>query len=195
MAHLAGSGDLQRLATAQLREHWVLYLVEGIVLIAVGAAAIFFPPAATLAATIFLGWLLLISGAVGLATTLYMRGPGFWWSLLSAIIGVAAGAVVIASPLQGAVSLTVILGIFFIVEGVVSILFAIDHRAGLPGAWAWMLASGIVDLALAAIIFAGLPGSAAWAIGLLVGINLVFGGVALVAMSLKARNLTPTARG
>src|ERR1700694_3110034 len=121
MAQQAGPGDLQRLAAAQLRQHWVLYLIEGIILVAIGAAAIFFPPAATLAATIFLGWLLLISGGVGLVTTLWVRGPGFWWSLVSAIIGIAAGAVLITSPLQGAVSLTIILGIFFIIEGVVSI--------------------------------------------------------------------------
>jgi uncharacterized membrane protein HdeD (DUF308 family) len=56
-----------------------------------------------------------------------------------------------------------------------------------------MLASGIVDLVLAAIIFAGLPLSAAWALGLLVGINLVFGGSALVAMALHARS--PDSRG
>jgi uncharacterized membrane protein HdeD (DUF308 family) len=51
-----------------------------------------------------------------------------------------------------------------------------------------MLLSGIIDLILAAIIFAGLPGTAAWALGLLVGINMLFGGAALIAMALAARN-------
>jgi uncharacterized membrane protein HdeD (DUF308 family) len=54
-----------------------------------------------------------------------------------------------------------------------------------------MLFSGLVDLFLAGIIFAGLPGTAAWAIGLLVGINLVFGGSALIAMALHARDINP----
>ena len=75
---------------------------------------------------------------------------------------------------------------------VVSVMFALDHRRELAGAWGWMLASGIVDLVLATIILAGLPGTAAWAIGLLVGINLTFGGVALVAMALQARKIDPT---
>ena len=55
-----------------------------------------------------------------------------------------------------------------------------------PGRWVWMLVSGIVDLILAGIIFAGLPGTALWALGLLVGINMVFGGAALIGMALAA---------
>ena len=66
-------------------------------------------------------------------------------------------------------------------------MYALEHRQQLSGRWGWMLASGIVDLILAAMIFAGLPGTAAWALGLLVGINMLFGGSALVAMALHAR--------
>jgi uncharacterized membrane protein HdeD (DUF308 family) len=68
-------------------------------------------------------------------------------------------------------------------------MFALDHRRELSGQWGWMLASGIVDLILAVMIFGGLPSTAAWAIGLLVGINLVFGGTALIAMALHARSV------
>jgi hypothetical protein len=74
------------------------------------------------------------------------------------------------------------------VEGIASILFALDHKRELSGRWGVMLFSGIVDLVLASIIFAGLPGTAAWAIGLLIGVNLVFGGAALIAMALHARD-------
>ena len=67
--------DGLRLAIAtSLHEHWVFYLVEGIVLIGLGTAAIVVPAVATLAVTIFLGWLFLISGIVGLFTTFWMRG-------------------------------------------------------------------------------------------------------------------------
>jgi uncharacterized membrane protein HdeD (DUF308 family) len=68
----------------------------------------------------------------------------------------------------------------FLIEGIASIMYALEHRQQLSGRWGWMLASGIVDLILAAMIFAGLPGTAAWALGLLVGINMIFGGSALV---------------
>ena len=76
---------------------------------------------------------------------------------------------------------------FFIIEGVASIMYAIEHKNELSGRWGWMLASGIIDLALAVMIWAGLPSSAEWAVGLLVGINLLFGGSALIAMALHAR--------
>lgn len=185
---------LRSTVTASMQEHWVLFLVEGIILVILGLAAIIVPPLATLAVAIFIGWLFLISGIVGLVTTFWMRhAPGFWWSLLSALLGIVAGIVLIGSPVSGAISLTLVLIVFFIIEGVASIMFALEHRGELSGRWGWMLASGIVDLVLAAIIFAGLPLSAAWALGLLVGINLVFGGSALVAMALHARS--PDSRG
>ena len=73
-------------------------------------------------------------------------------------------------------------------QGPVSILFALEHKRELSGRWGAMLFSGLVDLFLAAIIIEGLPGTAAWAIGLLIGVNLVFGGAALIAMALHARD-------
>jgi uncharacterized membrane protein HdeD (DUF308 family) len=181
--------DIRRAVVSAIREHWVLFLVEGIVLMLLGAAAIIVPVIATLAFTLLIGWLFLLSGAVGLVTTFWMRNaPGFWWSLLSAVVGIAAGIVLIRWPISGTVSLTLVLIAFFIVEGIATLMFAFEHRARLSGRWGWMLASGIVDLILAGIIFAGLPESATWALGLLVGINMLFGGSAMIAMALAARS-------
>jgi uncharacterized membrane protein HdeD (DUF308 family) len=185
---------IQRAVATSLHEHWVLFLVEGIVLVALGLLAIVLPPIATLAVEILFGWLFLISGVVGLITTFWMRqAPGFWWALLSAVLGIAAGIVLLAWPLSGVLTLTLILIVFFTIEGVASIMYALEHKRELSGRWGWMLASGIVDLIVAGIIFAGLPGTAAWAIGLLVGINMVFGGSALIAMALHARDIDPRA--
>jgi uncharacterized membrane protein HdeD (DUF308 family) len=183
---------IQRAVATSLHEHWVLFLVEGIVLVALGLLAIVLPPIATLAVEILFGWLFLISGVVGLITTFWMRqAPGFWWALLSAVLGIAAGIVLLAWPLSGVLTLTMILIVFFMIEGVASIMYALEHKRELSGRWGWMLASGIVDLIVAGIIFAGLPGTAAWAIGILVGINMVFGGSALIAMALHARDIDP----
>jgi uncharacterized membrane protein HdeD (DUF308 family) len=179
----------QRVVVSAIHAHWVLFLVEGIVLVLLGAAAIIVPVVATLAFTLVIGWLFLISGIVGLVTTFWMRGvPGFWWALLSAIIAIAAGVVLLLWPISGTLSLTLVLIAFFIVEGIATLMYAIDHRAQLSGRWGWMLASGIVDLILAGIIFAGLPETATWALGLLVGINLLFGGTAMIGMALAARS-------
>jgi uncharacterized membrane protein HdeD (DUF308 family) len=182
-------GDVQRAVARSLHQHWVLFLVEGVVLLVLGATAIVIPPLATLAATLVLGWLFLVSGVVGLFTTFLMRhAPGFWWSLISAALAVLVGSLLLARPVSGAFSVTLVLIAFFVIEGVASIMFALEHKRELSGRWGWMLASGVVDLLLALMILAGLPGTAAWALGLLVGINMVFGGAALIAMALHARH-------
>ncbi|MCX7296284.1 MAG: HdeD family acid-resistance protein [Hyphomicrobiales bacterium] len=179
---------IQRAVAGALHQHWKLYLAEGILLLVLGLVAIVIPPLATLAVTILFGWLFLISGIIGLVTTFWMRSaPGFWWSLASAALGVLAGGYLLAQPIAGALSLTVVLIAFFIVEGVASVFFALDHRRELSGQWGFMLVSGIVDLVLSVMLIAGLPSTAVWALGLLVGINMVFGGMALVAMALHAR--------
>jgi uncharacterized membrane protein HdeD (DUF308 family) len=189
MNQAADAAGMQRALASAIHEHWGLFLAEGIILVILGLIAILLPPLATITITILIGWLFLISGIVGLVTTFMMRNaPGFWWSLLSGILGVAAGIVLLIWPISGALSLTLLLSAFFIVEGVASIMYAVDHRNQLTGRWGWMLVSGIVDLILAGIIVFGLPGTAAWAIGLLVGINMVFGGTALIGMALAARH-------
>jgi uncharacterized membrane protein HdeD (DUF308 family) len=180
----------ERRAMVALRDGWRFLLIEGIILLVLGAAAIIVPPIATLAVAIILGWLFLISGIVGLVMTFMMRhAPGFWWSLFSAAIGIAAGIALLGWPGAGVLSLTLLLIAFFILEGVATIMYALDHRRELSGRWGLVLASGIVDLALAAVIFAGLPGTAAWALGLLVGINMLFGGAALIGLALHARRV------
>ena len=180
---------MHRAVAGALHRHWKLYLGEGIVLVVLGLIAVTVAPLATLTVTILFGWLFLVSGVLGLVTTFWMRqAPGFWWSLISAALGVLVGALLLAQPAQGALTLTYVLIAFFVIEGVASIMFALDHRRELSGRWGFMLVSGIVDLVLATMILAGLPSTAGWAIGLLVGINLVFGGTALIGMALHARN-------
>ena len=180
--------ELQSRLSQAVREHWKLFLIEGIILVILGILAILVPPLATIAVTILIGWLFLISGVAGLITTFGARhAPGFWWSLLSALLGIAAGLVLLVWPLSGAISLTLLLIVFFIIEGVLSIMYAIEHKRELTGQWGWMLVSGIIDLILAAMIWGGLPSTAAWALGLLVGINMLFGGSAMIAMAMHAR--------
>ena len=182
----------QRVVSAPLHEHWVLFLIEGIILVILGLSAIAIPPIATLAVELLFGWLFLISGIAGAITTFMMRqAPGFWWSLVSAVLAIAVGVALIGWPFGGEVSLTLLLIAFFLIEGIASIMYALEHRRELSGRWSFMLMSGIIDLILGGIIFAGLPGTAAWAIGLLVGINMLFGGGALIAMGLHARGLDP----
>jgi uncharacterized membrane protein HdeD (DUF308 family) len=180
--------SLQSKMSAAVREHWKAFLFEGILLVVLGLAAMIAPLIASLAFTIFLGWMFLISGVAGLAMTFWARQmPGFWWSLLSAALAVGAGLVLLAKPAQGVLTLTIVIGAYFLAEGVTTIMYALEHRRELSERWSWMLFSGLLDILIAAMIIAGLPGSAEWAIGLLVGINLLFGGASLIGMALAAR--------
>ena len=180
---------LQSEMRAAVHEHWKAFLIEGILLMILGLAAIIVsPPLASLAVTIFLGWMFLISGIAGLALTFWARPmPGFWWSLISAILAIGAGIILSAKPVQGTLTLTIVVGAYFLAEGVATIMYALEHRRELSERWSWMLFSGVLDILIAAMIITGLPGSAEWAIGLLVGINLLFGGASLIGVALAAR--------
>ncbi|TLY70655.1 MAG: HdeD family acid-resistance protein, partial [Gammaproteobacteria bacterium] len=100
--------DVERVAaavSATIHKHWVLFLVEGILLTVLGMLAILLPAVASLAATLLFGWLLLLSGAMGLVTTIRARdAPGFGWSLASALVGLVAGGLLLAQPVQGTLS-------------------------------------------------------------------------------------------
>src|SRR5246500_319197 len=183
--------ELQSRIGARVKAHWKAFLFEGILLAILGIAAMIVPPLASLAVTIFLGWMFLISGIAGLFITYWARNaPGFWWSLISAALAVLAGGILLARPMQGVLTLTIVVGAYFLAEGVTSIMYALEHRKELSGRWSWLLIAGLLDILVSFIIIAGLPGSAEWALGLLVGINLVFGGATLIGMALAARNAT-----
>lgn len=189
------SGGMQASASGPVRralhDHWRLFLIEGIILIILGSAAIIVPPIASLAVAITLGWIFLVVGIVGLVTAIAGRtAPGFWWALLSSIITIVAGVALIGFPVIGAVSITFVLTAYLVIDGVLMVFFAIDHRRELSQRWIMLMINGILDLALAAIIILALPASALWALGIIIGIDLVFGGFSLVAMALAARKAT-----
>jgi len=187
-----GAMEIGAAVASAVRTHSTFFILEGIILVLLGMLAIFLPLFATLTITIILGWIFLASGIIGLIATMGARGvPGFWWSLVSALIAIVVGVALLFEPIAGALSLTLVLIAFFVVEGVATIMYALEHRRELSGRWEWMLISGIIDLVLAGIILAGFPGTAAWALGLLVGINMIFGGMALIAIGAHARSATP----
>lgn len=174
-----------------VRSHSGLFLAEGIVLAILGVIAIIVPFVAGLATTLFLGWLLVIAGVVGLIATLGTRAaPGFVWSLVSALVALIVGGLLIWNPVQGLFTLTALMTAYFIVDGISIISLAIAHRRDMSVRWQLMLANGVFDLLLAVIVIAGMPGTFLWALGLLLGIDLIFGGIALIALAIGARRET-----
>ena len=188
---LPGVDGIQRRLAAAIHAHWKLFLAEGIVMMVLGLLAIAVPEVATLAITILIGWLFFIGGIFRTISVLQHRAmPGFAWSLLIAVLAILLGLILIARPIAGVLTLTIWLIVFFIIEGIAAIFLAIEHRRHLPS-WGWVLLSGLVDLLLAYLIWDGWPSSAAWAIGLLVGINMVFVGLSLIMTALAARTMAP----
>jgi uncharacterized membrane protein HdeD (DUF308 family) len=162
---------------------WFYFL--GILLIVLGVAAIAFPFVTTIAAKIFLGWLFLIGGIIQIVHAFSTRAwSEFFLDLLIGVLYVVAGSWLAFFPLTGIVTLTLLLALMFIIEGVLEavIAFRIRPHAG----WVWMLLSGIVAIAVGVLLIAKLPSSAAWAIGLLVGINLIMSGFAYLFLPTAA---------
>ena len=174
---------------AAMREHWKIVLTQGVVMIVLGLLAVLLPNIATLAVEILVGSLFLAGGLMRLITLTRCRtAPGFGWSVALAALSAVLGGILLVQPMEGTLTLTMVLIAFFAAEGIASIIVAFKiHRP--MQTWLWTLGSGVVDLVLAYLIWRGWPGSAAWAIGLLVGINMCFLGMSLVMMALAARNL------
>ena len=171
-----------------LHRHWRLLLIEGILLLALGTSAILLPFLAGVVLIILLGWLFLLAGAIGLATSWTTRKvSGFGWALTSSILAIIAGAILILWPIGGLVSLTFVLAAFLLIDGIVTIILALNYRSSNARNWGWMLLNGVMDLLLAGLIVVFLPGAATWIVGLVVGIDMVFGGISLITIGWSAR--------
>jgi uncharacterized membrane protein HdeD (DUF308 family) len=172
--------------TAEVREHRNWFLGLGVLLVALGIAAIIFPVAATLAIEVVIGWILVISGVAGIVQAYRAaRWKGYLFTLLGALLSLAIGALLLLYPLTGALSLTLVIAAFFFAGGVVRVLLALKVRP--LDHWGWTLASGILALAIAVLILVQWPEAAAWVIGLLVGVDLLFGGWTSILLALAAR--------
>jgi len=167
---------------------WIAILLQGIILLVLGVLALAEPVMASIAIGIFVGWLFIASGIAGLVAAFSSRrAGGSTWGVIASVLALLVGIILVWHPIPGVLTLTLLLVVFFIVEGIVQIVLALEHRRLVLASWGWMLASGIADLILAAIIISGWPGTAAWALGLIVGVNLLTTGFALIMGALAFR--------
>jgi len=163
---------------------WVIGFA--ILQIVVGVLAIAAPQIATLATAVFLGWLLLFAGVAQLVHAFQVRGwKGFGLHALGAAFYTLGGILVIARPLAGAISLTLIVSLFLAVEGAGRVGIALQHRP--EQGWLGLLVGGALGVLLGAMLFLELPSSALWALGLLLGVNLVVSGSTLLGLGMAAR--------
>ena len=182
--------DFQNAVRTAMRDNWKWFVFQGIVMLVLGCLAVAEPVIASVAVDIFIGWLFLFSGILGLVAMFAARdASAFFWMLLTSALSLAVGILLIWKPEEGTVSLTMVLTAFFIAEGAFQIAASFSYRDIMPGSWGWLLASGISDLVLAGLIIYSWPASASWTLGLIVGINLITTGLAMVMSALEVRNV------
>jgi len=167
-------------------------ILWGVLLIVFGTVAIGSPFLAAVAVNVVVAWLIVLAGAVHLMLAFHAHGAGSMiWKLLVGIAYLFFGAYLIMHPVLGVVSLTLILASLFLIEGILDIVLFFKMRP-IQGS-TWVLVDGIITLLLGLMIYAQWPSSSAWAIGTLVGISMIFSGVARGMMSLAVRKAMDTA--
>jgi uncharacterized membrane protein HdeD (DUF308 family) len=181
--------ELRRALKESVRAHWRLFLFQGIILLVLGMLALAAPAMATLAVDIYIGWLFLLAGIAGLMAVFSVRDFGsFLLSLIPAALSLAVGGLLIWKPAEGAVSLTALMAVFFLAEGLFQAVASIAYRNLIGSSWGWILLSGIADLVLAGIIVYGWPVTAVWALGVLAGVNLITTGMAIAMNALAGHS-------
>lgn len=183
-----GGAVLDPKAREALARGWKVVMAVGVLAILTGCFAILVPAVASVGTAIFIGWVLIFVGAVLVAGAFTAHSIGtVLWRLLWALLTVLVGFWLVIEPDNGTLTLTLVLGIYFVVVGAgrLAIAFAArgQQNAGLLGL------SGIAGLLVGILILAELPSSADWAIGLLVGIDLIFAGWTLTAAALLGKDL------
>jgi uncharacterized membrane protein HdeD (DUF308 family) len=183
-----GGASIDPEVRAGLARSWKALMAIGIAAIVLGAIAIIVPEVASVGTAIFIGWILLIVGAFLVAAAFSAHSVGsLLLRLLWAAITVVVGVWLIVEPHNGTLTLTFVLGVYFLFMGVTRITVAFLGR-GQPNA-GWVGLSGVCGLLIGILVLAKFPSSADWAIGLLVGIDLIFAGWTLVSVAQVGKEL------
>lgn len=171
-----------------MQRHWSWFLGLGIALLILGTLSIAAAFVATMLSVAFIGWLMAIAGMASIIHSFgTRRWSGFFLSLLTGVIYLVVGLMMAFRPLVGAVSLTLIFAVFFIVGGIFRIVTSLTYRMPHFG---WVLLNGMIAVLLGALIWLQWPVSALWVIGTFVGIEMIFAGWSFVMMSSMGRSLT-----
>ncbi|HWA44872.1 MAG TPA: DUF308 domain-containing protein [Hypericibacter adhaerens] len=171
---------------------WTIGL--GVLLLILGIVSILFPLASSLAAVIWVAWLLIIGGAVLLVHALHRREErGFWLRLLWSVVYLLAGILLLASPVSGVLTLTLVLAVLWIVEGATAIALAFRLKPARP--WGWVLFDGILTVLLGLLVWIGWPGNAPWLLGLFLGISLIATGISVLLLGWALRSGHITIQG
>jgi uncharacterized membrane protein HdeD (DUF308 family) len=183
----AAAAAMREAMRETVKKYSLWYLLQGVLMIVAGILALVYPLVASVAMVFLLGWILIISGVLqGIGLIGARDVPHYWLSLISAVLAIVIGLLLLRQPDSGLLVMTVLLIVYFMVEGISKVIFALTIRP-FPN-WGWVLASGIVGIVLAVYLWANMPVSSEWVLGILLGILLVSEGVALAYLAWKVRD-------
>jgi uncharacterized membrane protein HdeD (DUF308 family) len=169
-----------------VKRYSLWYLVQGGLMILAGILALVYPAISSVAVVFFIGWLLIFSGIFqGISLIGARHVPHFWLQLISVALFIVVGALFLRNPGESLLTLTLLLIVFFLIEGISKVIFALTIRP-FPN-WGWVLVSGIVGILLAFYLWASIPVSAAWLLGVLLGIELICEGAAISHLAWQVR--------
>lgn len=165
-------------------------IILSVLMIVAGVIAVVVPPAAGLAVTILVGWLLVFSGIMHFVYAWHTRSTGgMIWESLVGIAYLLVGGYVLLHPLLGMASLTLALAIYLFAEAILEFILGIRLRPRAGSSWLFL--DGVITLILAVMIWRTWPSSTAWVLGTLVGLSMLFSGISRLMISLAARKLLP----
>jgi uncharacterized membrane protein HdeD (DUF308 family) len=172
----------------EAKKNAALLIFLGVSTVILGVVAIASPLITGVAVTVFVGFLLLASGVAQIVHALKSRqwGTGFWGTVIG-MLGVAAGLLMIFRPIVGLVTMTMLLAIYFLVDGISEIIAAVKIKP--DRGWGWVLFNGVIAVLLGLMIWRQWPISGAWAIGLLVGIHILMTGWSMIILGGGARRV------
>jgi uncharacterized membrane protein HdeD (DUF308 family) len=175
-----------------LQSKWYWFLALGIILIACGAAAVFLPTISDFAASTVLGIVLSVAGTVKIVEALQVKDwKGALWQLLLGSVEIVGGLLIYINPLKGALAISLLIGIVFLVQGVVQIGLALRVRP--QAGWGWLFAAGLVAFCVTATMILKLNYTTLYTPGTIAGIALLVAGCAYVVIALANRRANPTA--
>jgi uncharacterized membrane protein HdeD (DUF308 family) len=182
----AASQVIREAMREKVKRHSFWYILQSVLMILAGIMALIFPVISSVAIVIFLGWLLIFNGILQAFSLLDARHvPHFWLQLVSVVLSVLVGILFLRNPGAGLLTLTLLLIVFFMVEGISKIIFSLTIRP-FPN-WGWVFASGVIGILLSFYLWANTPVTAIWLLGVLLGIGLISEGAALGNMAWQAR--------
>ncbi|HEX9072987.1 MAG TPA: HdeD family acid-resistance protein [Pseudolabrys sp.] len=182
----AASQVIREAMRERVKQHSFWYIVQSGLMILAGILALIFPVISSVTIVLFLGWLLIFSGILQAVSLIDARHvPHFWLQLVSVVLSVLVGVLFLRNPGAGLLTLTLLLIVFFMVEGISKVIFSLTIRP-FPN-WGWVFASGAISILLAFYLWANTPVTAIWLLGVLLGIELICEGAALGRMAWHAR--------